>query len=213
MYREGRQFFQQLENNTQYFSPPSDRKYFGHKPLHICGSQNMDVETLTQCVDSNTHNKGSSDHTSDINVVNQSSAIVNQSPDTVNQSSDSFNQSNTKPPWLENETANSFSLLSYISSYLPAVMSSKEGKELHDHLENECKLFMRGVMDECTHLGNFSVPVDPELIVMVRAENDAYVPHKGYLKLVDLWPGSELRTLNCGHIAGYVGRKSRREFR
>jgi len=29
---------------------------------------------------------------------------------------------------------------------------------------------MRGVMDECTHLGHFSPPVDPSLIIVVTAK-------------------------------------------
>ena len=28
--------------------------------------------------------------------------------------------------------------------------------------------FMRGIMDECTHLANFPVPVDPELVLSVQ---------------------------------------------
>ncbi|KAH7954935.1 hypothetical protein HPB49_023028 [Dermacentor silvarum] len=33
--------------------------------------------------------------------------------------------------------------------------------------------FMRGIMDECTHLENFSRPVDPSLAVCVTATRDA----------------------------------------
>lgn len=41
-----------------------------------------------------------------------------------------------------------------------------------DALTWEALQFMRGVMDECTHLGNFSIPVDPSLIIIVAAKND-----------------------------------------
>ncbi|KAK7066697.1 hypothetical protein SK128_016797 [Halocaridina rubra] len=44
--------------------------------------------------------------------------------------------------------------------------------KIKDTLTWEAVQFMRGVMDECTHLGNFSVPVDPSLIIIVAAEND-----------------------------------------
>ncbi|KAG7159527.1 ABHD18-like [Homarus americanus] len=44
--------------------------------------------------------------------------------------------------------------------------------EVKDTLTWEAVQFMRGVMDECTHLGNFSVPVDPSLVIIVAAEND-----------------------------------------
>lgn len=41
-----------------------------------------------------------------------------------------------------------------------------------DTLTWEAVQFMRGIMDECTHLGNFSIPVDPSLIIIVAAKND-----------------------------------------
>ena len=48
-------------------------------------------------------------------------------------------------------------------------------------------------MDECTHLGNYSVPMDPELIEIVAAEFDAYQPRRGVKPLDQLWPGSNIR--------------------
>lgn len=41
-----------------------------------------------------------------------------------------------------------------------------------DVLTWEAVQFMRGIMDECTHLGNFSIPVDPSLVIIVAAKND-----------------------------------------
>ena len=64
---------------------------------------------------------------------------------------------------------------------------------------------MVGVMDECTHLGNFSVPLDPRLIIIVAAQQDAYIPRHGVIPLDRLWPGSELRYLpKRGHIAAFL---------
>ena len=64
---------------------------------------------------------------------------------------------------------------------------------------------MVGVMDECTHLGNFSVPLDPSLVIIVAAEEDAYIPRHGVIPLNKLWPGSEVRYLaNRGHIAAFL---------
>jgi len=60
--------------------------------------------------------------------------------------------------------------------------------------------FMRGIMDECTHLGNFSKPVDPELAIIVSALRDGYVPQDGIIPLTQVWPGSTRRVLNCGHV-------------
>lgn len=45
--------------------------------------------------------------------------------------------------------------------------------------EREALQFMRGMMDECTHLKNFSVPYDTSLITAVCAKDDAYVPREG----------------------------------
>jgi len=68
--------------------------------------------------------------------------------------------------------------------------------------------FMRGVMDECTHLGNFSCPVDTSLIIVVAAKSDAYVPRDRVLSLEDLWPGAEVRYIETGHIAAYLFKQS-----
>lgn len=74
------------------------------------------------------------------------------------------------------------------------------GKQTHT-LQEEAVNFMVGVMDECTHLGNFSVPFDPSLIIIVAAQEDAYVPRHNVTPLNKLWPGSEVRYLsNRGHI-------------
>lgn len=50
--------------------------------------------------------------------------------------------------------------------------------------EREALQFMRGMMDECTHLKNFSVPYDTSLITAVCAKDDAYVPREGKIELI-----------------------------
>ncbi|XP_076446925.1 protein ABHD18-like [Babylonia areolata] len=84
--------------------------------------------------------------------------------------------------------------------------SSDSGSSSSSHtLQQEAVNFMMGVMDECTHLGNFSVPVDPRLIIIVAAQEDAYIPRRGVIPLTKLWPGSEMRYLaNRGHIAAFL---------
>ncbi|CAL1537894.1 unnamed protein product [Lymnaea stagnalis] len=72
------------------------------------------------------------------------------------------------------------------------------------NLQQEALDFMRGVMDECTHLGNFSTPVDTELIIIVSAKQDAYVPKEGVLGLDDLWPGCEVRYVDNGHVGAVL---------
>ncbi|XP_059919456.1 protein ABHD18 isoform X1 [Gadus macrocephalus] len=64
--------------------------------------------------------------------------------------------------------------------------------------------FMKGVMDECTHMANFPLPVDPSLIIVVQAEEDAYIPRTGVLSLQQIWPGCEVRYIKGGHIGAYL---------
>ncbi|XP_071363014.1 protein ABHD18 isoform X2 [Trachinotus anak] len=71
-------------------------------------------------------------------------------------------------------------------------------------LHRESIGFMKGVMDECTHMANFSVPVDTSLIIVVQAKEDAYIPRTGVLSLQEIWPGCEVRYLNGGHISAYL---------
>lgn len=70
--------------------------------------------------------------------------------------------------------------------------------------EREALQFMRGVMDECTHLKNFSVPFDTSLTIAICAKDDAYVPRKGCSSLEEIWPGAEVRYLDAGHVSAYV---------
>ncbi|XP_058049288.1 protein ABHD18 isoform X2 [Ahaetulla prasina] len=74
----------------------------------------------------------------------------------------------------------------------------------NDSLQRESLRFMKGVMDECTHVANFSVPVDPTLIIVVQAKEDAYIPRTGVRSLQEIWPGCEIRYLNGGHVSAYL---------
>nr|CAG4641803.1 EOG090X08BF [Eurycercus lamellatus] len=65
--------------------------------------------------------------------------------------------------------------------------------------------FMRGIMDEFTHIANYSQPVDCSCIVIVTASEDAYVPRDdGSTDLTRLWPNSEIRYIQTGHIGAYL---------
>lgn len=70
--------------------------------------------------------------------------------------------------------------------------------------ERESLQFMRGVMDECTHLKNFSVPLDTELIISICAKDDGYIPREDCTSLQEIWPGVEVRYLDAGHVSAYV---------
>ncbi|MBN3280291.1 ABD18 protein, partial [Polyodon spathula] len=80
---------------------------------------------------------------------------------------------------------------------------SKERNRRPPH-QQESLNFMKGVMDECTHIANFSVPVDPSLVIVVQAKEDAYIPRTGVRSLQEIWPGCEVRFLNGGHISAYL---------
>ncbi|XP_070693302.1 protein ABHD18-like [Pempheris klunzingeri] len=81
---------------------------------------------------------------------------------------------------------------------------TKSDKCCRPSLHRESMSFMKGVMDECTHMANFSVPVDTSLIIVVQAKEDAYIPRTGVLSLQEIWPGCEVRYLNGGHISAYL---------
>ena len=89
------------------------------------------------------------------------------------------------------------------------VQKSTKGTTTADNIMQQVALdFMRGAMDECTHIGNFSRLVDPELAIVVVAEKDAYVPRDSVLGLDVLWPGAELRYVDSGHITAYLFKHS-----
>lgn len=68
----------------------------------------------------------------------------------------------------------------------------------------EALWFMRGMMDECTHLKNFSVPYDTSLIISICARADGYVPRGGISTLEDIWPGATVKYVDCGHVGAYI---------
>ncbi|XP_045770296.1 protein ABHD18 isoform X2 [Maniola jurtina] len=70
--------------------------------------------------------------------------------------------------------------------------------------DREALQFMRGIMDECTHLSNFSIPFDTSLIIAVCAKHDAYVPRDDVGTLEEIWPGAEVRYVDAGHVSAYL---------
>lgn len=72
------------------------------------------------------------------------------------------------------------------------------------NMRPEALAFMRGVMDECTHLGNYSIPVDTDLIIIIAALHDAYVIRKDVLSLDRIWPGAQVRYVDSGHVGAFV---------
>ncbi|XP_069487199.1 protein ABHD18 isoform X3 [Ambystoma mexicanum] len=114
-----------------------------------------------------------------------------------------FSQDTTKPSGISQTfSANSSSNTFFVKGAEKEHTKREEWRR--DTLQRESLLFMKGVMDECTHVANFSVPVDPSLIIVVQAKEDAYIPRTGVLSLQEIWPGCEIRYLNGGHISAYL---------
>lgn len=90
------------------------------------------------------------------------------------------------------------------SIVLNPIMWRRSEKEMR----REALQFMRGIMDEFTHLGNFSVPVDTSLIIVVAAQEDAYVLREGITDLSELWQGAEVRYIDAGHISAFLFKQS-----
>lgn len=64
--------------------------------------------------------------------------------------------------------------------------------------------FMHLLMDECTHMINFDVPVDTSLIKILSAKDDAYVLRDGVSDFKSIWPGSEVEYFDLGHVGAFV---------
>lgn len=88
-----------------------------------------------------------------------------------------------------------------VTSYQDLSLALQSGPDVRSA---EVLNFMRGIMDECTHLENFARPVDPSLAVCVAATRDAYVLREGLKPLTDVWPGCEVRYVDCGHVAAFL---------
>lgn len=73
-----------------------------------------------------------------------------------------------------------------------------------DEVKRDTFHFMRGIMDECTHLANFTPLADPELAIIINARHDAYVPSTGVMPLTDIWKGASVRYLNRGHVSAIL---------
>ncbi|XP_043190201.1 protein ABHD18-like isoform X2 [Amphibalanus amphitrite] len=95
-------------------------------------------------------------------------------------------------------------LASLVRSKPKLVRPSAQASSSRPATMMEAYNFMRGIMDECTHLANFPVPVDPELALIVQARDDAYIPREGLTSLTELWPGSKVRFIDTGHIGAYL---------
>ncbi|XP_034952236.1 protein ABHD18 isoform X5 [Chelonus insularis] len=145
----------------------------------------------------------------DISTTNKDTNILNRANFDISEQSDA----------AEKAAAKMFPLNLISNRFKPAEPETLEGihasvdvcllpveKKNNDvkHREHEALQFMRGIMDECTHLRNFEVPVDTELIIAICAKDDAYVPRDNCMSLEKIWPGAEIRYIDAGHVSAYL---------
>ncbi|KAK9504449.1 hypothetical protein O3M35_010776 [Rhynocoris fuscipes] len=91
--------------------------------------------------------------------------------------------------------------IDYLNKLLKKVSRKYSRKSKH---YKEALDFMSIIMDDCTNLSNYPVPVDTSLIICICALNDAYVPREGVVDLSHIWPGVEIRYLQCGHVSAFL---------
>ena len=72
------------------------------------------------------------------------------------------------------------------------IIPERTKKQAQEQRRKETISFMNGVMDEITHLGNYSQPIDTSLITFVVAKNDAYFPRSSLMSMESVWPGCEV---------------------
>ncbi|XP_034952233.1 protein ABHD18 isoform X2 [Chelonus insularis] len=144
----------------------------------------------------------------DISTTNKDTNILNRANFDISEQSDA----------AEKAAAKMFPLNLISNRFKPAEPETLEGIHASDvcllpvekknndvkHREHEALQFMRGIMDECTHLRNFEVPVDTELIIAICAKDDAYVPRDNCMSLEKIWPGAEIRYIDAGHVSAYL---------
>ncbi|CAL7945289.1 unnamed protein product [Xylocopa violacea] len=164
-----------------------------------------------ECKDCDSRNK---DNTLKNEIVDEEVHTITASETMINnkecKNSDSRNKDNTLKNEIAEEKAAKIFPLNLLSNKFKIKDSNTLKVPKHplfsdgNWREREALQFMCGIMDECTHLKNFEVPVDTELIIAVCARNDAYVPRDGCMSLDKIWPGAEIRYIDAGHVTAYL---------
>uniref|UniRef100_A0A1A9WQ15 Uncharacterized protein n=1 Tax=Glossina brevipalpis TaxID=37001 RepID=A0A1A9WQ15_9MUSC len=139
------------------------------------------------------------------NMVESNKTIENSTSDTYLEGIDK--RESVSPQVTKAKTESSSTLTKLMKYILPKASRSSSHKidiTKTNWWEREALQFMRGMMDECTHLKNFSVPYETSLIIAICAKDDAYVPREGCSSLEEIWPGVEVRYLDAGHVSAHI---------
>uniref|UniRef100_A0A915I051 Protein ABHD18 n=1 Tax=Romanomermis culicivorax TaxID=13658 RepID=A0A915I051_ROMCU len=117
----------------------------------------------------------------------------------------SKNDDPVKIAWLKWSLINSYFKSLQISSHKTNNPTSVAEKLKRDDTKQQVSRFLHKILDEFTHLGLFSKPVDPSLIIVVCAGRDAYIPRDKVADLSTIWPEAEFRLLEkYGHIGAFL---------
>ncbi|XP_017750967.1 PREDICTED: protein ABHD18 isoform X4 [Rhinopithecus bieti] len=198
------------ELEKQYYTQTVYEEEIIHM-LEYCGTDSFKMgQQFVKCFTSSTdklHNLNLVSRTLNLDLTNQ---VVSQKPADCHNSSKT-SVSATSEGLLLQDTSKmkcfNQTLSTNKSSYTscnPQSYHLLSKQQRRNNLRKESLIFMKGVMDECTHVANFSVPVDPSLIIVVQAKEDAYIPRTGVRSLQEIWPGCEIRYLEGGHISAYL---------
>ncbi|GAB1601481.1 protein ABHD18-like [Argonauta hians] len=140
----------------------------------------------------------------DFNSRNTTISLQNTRPASDSIRAEILTTTLSKPP--KTDWKSQYLSLSYAAakSHISRSKTTKEKKISTKGVSEDALNFMRDVMEEFTHLGNYSQPVDTSLIIIVAAKQDAYIPHEGVLSLKQLWPEAEVRYIDSGHISAFL---------
>ena len=64
--------------------------------------------------------------------------------------------------------------------------------------------YMDYILYQLTDLENFSHPHTNSAVIFVSANHDSYVPMGDIKSPADIWTGSEMRSIDCGHVMGVL---------
>ncbi|XP_002162928.3 protein ABHD18 [Hydra vulgaris] len=87
----------------------------------------------------------------------------------------------------------------------PSLNNLKRIRELFSIPSNNTLAYMTALMDQATHLAHFNKPHKDSAIIYVVANHDKYI-NRDYYNVTpkDVWPQTEIRTIDCGHVLGFV---------
>lgn len=75
---------------------------------------------------------------------------------------------------------------------------------ISSNISEETINYLDYILYQLTHLENFPPPHADSAVIFVSANHDSYVPMNNIKSPADIWPGSETRSIDCGHVMGVL---------